>query len=175
MRPAAGGRNPLGLGRHPGSLALFPLAAYDLFKQNWQRAYPLALAASWMLALAAALFYLPIHSKELDASPFTRRIGPRTEAAPALYALNLSNTQGFIPFYLHKPVKDLGAEKDLAQLARSSSPIYVVVIGQEPKVLKTSPGYVEKRGARLELLYQEPIGERLNALWRLVPTKPRND
>jgi hypothetical protein len=167
IQPEAG--TPWALAVIPIALLFSGLTCYDLLKKNWRRAYPLAMAASWVLALAAAMFYLPIYSLGYDASPFTRRIGPLIQDGEVIYALKVHNTMGYIPFYLHKPVKDLREEEDLAQLAQSRSPIYVVIIGQNPRLVRTSPGYVQKRGARLKLLAQETMGDRANALWRLLP------
>jgi 4-amino-4-deoxy-L-arabinose transferase-like glycosyltransferase len=156
----------------PLSLMASMSALYFLLKKNRARFYTMAMVAAWVLALIAAIFYLPIYSLDKDASRFCRRVAEITTESEFIYALHPREMEyGYIGFYTGKRVKDLRREKRLLELALSASPVFVVMVAGKPGSLESNPEYVRKKGAGLELVYSEPVGERVSALWRLLPSK----
>jgi 4-amino-4-deoxy-L-arabinose transferase-like glycosyltransferase len=162
----------------PWALAFLPLAVavsawgvYNLLHKNGQGFSDRAWAAGWVLALVAVIFYVPIFSYVNDASHFSRRVAEMTRGRQ-LYALTYYCTEGYMGVYAGQEVTDLAKVKSVAELAKSPEPVYVVMVAQSLKNLKSQPRWVKKRGAELVLLAAEPIGNRMSALWRLVPGSP---
>jgi len=163
----------------PWALAFLPPAAmaaawgiYALLKKNGPGFADRALAAGFLLALTAAIFYVPIMSKVRDASHFSQRAAEMTRGSDQLYSLTYYCTEGYMGVYAGHLVHDLAQVESVAELARSPEPVYVVMVAQNKKNLLSQPKWVKKRGAELILLAAEPIGERVSALWRLVPAAP---
>jgi 4-amino-4-deoxy-L-arabinose transferase-like glycosyltransferase len=164
--------SPWALSFLPLSLLVSVPAFYFLVKKNWARFYALAMATAWVLALAAAIFYLPIYSLDVDASPFCRRIAEITHESKFIYAVNPQEKDyGYIGFYTGKSLRDLKNEQDIKELARSPSPVFVVMVAHNRWDMESEPEYVKKKGARLELIDSEPVGGRISAIWRLLPAR----
>jgi 4-amino-4-deoxy-L-arabinose transferase-like glycosyltransferase len=150
---------------------LLPAAAglYFLVKKNHPRFYSLAWFGIWALFLCSSIFFIPVFSAGEDHSPFARQLNELTRDARIFYSPRVREKEcGYIGFYTGKYTRNLKKEKDLAALARSVEPIYVVMMNSDPEEVRQFEEETAKHGVALKLMLEAP-GEYGGALWRMTP------